>query len=312
MGKPLDQIKYAKSQTDIVEVIGRFVQLKRDGANYKGMSPFCQERTPSFIVSKSKGIFKCYSSGIGGDVIDFLKRHKGFTYKEALEYLAIEQPDELPEYIAPEPLPISYTDSSLMYATLKGYNHNDFAQFLFSKFGIKSVKALADYRVGTSKYWLGACIFWYQDSKGVRGGKIMSYNPETGKRIKEPTPLITWAHKILKQPDYNLSICLFGEHLLTNPGEVHIFESEKTAIFASLCYPNWVCLASGSLTNLTYDRCKVLEGRNIVLHPDVGAEARWEEKADQLSLLIPGHWECVMLNGEKGYDFCDWIMDNLI
>lgn len=308
----LDKIKYAKSTLDIVEVIGRYVQLKRDGANWKGSSPFTDERTPSFIVSPAKGIFKCYSSGIGGDVLDFVAKLKGITTLQAIDLLGIEAPDELPPYIALPPLPISYTPPELMYSTLKGYNNNDFAQFLFSKFGISTVKALADYRVGTSKHWSGACIFWYCDQSGTRGGKVMSYNPVTGKRIKEPKPLITWVHKILKQ-DYNLSVCLFGEHLLNRPGEVHIFESEKTAIIASLCYPDWVCLASGGLTNLTYDRCKVLEGRNIHPHPDCGAETRWAEKMIQLHELIPATWELDALSqSEKGYDFCDWIIDNLI
>jgi DNA primase len=73
---------------DIVEVISDFVTLKRSGANYKGLSPFTNEKTPSFMVSPSKGIFKDFSSGKGGNVVGFLMEHEKLTYPEALRYLA--------------------------------------------------------------------------------------------------------------------------------------------------------------------------------------------------------------------------------
>ncbi len=72
----------------IEEVIGDFVTLKRSGSNLKGLSPFTQERTPSFVVSPSKQIFKDFSSGKGGSVVSFLMEHEHFTYPEALRYLA--------------------------------------------------------------------------------------------------------------------------------------------------------------------------------------------------------------------------------
>jgi len=74
--------------TDIVEVIGEFVQLKKRGANYVGLSPFANERTPSFTVSPAKGIFKDFSSGKGGSAITFLMELEKFTYPEALKWLA--------------------------------------------------------------------------------------------------------------------------------------------------------------------------------------------------------------------------------
>lgn len=73
---------------DIVEVISEFVQLKKSGTNYKGLSPFSNEKTPSFFVSPSKGIFKDFSSGKGGNVVGFLMEHEKLTYPEALKYLA--------------------------------------------------------------------------------------------------------------------------------------------------------------------------------------------------------------------------------
>jgi DNA primase len=73
---------------DIVEVIGDFVNLKKAGVNFKGLSPFTNEKTPSFFVSPSKGIFKCFSSGIGGNAVSFIMEHEKLTYPEALRYLA--------------------------------------------------------------------------------------------------------------------------------------------------------------------------------------------------------------------------------
>ena len=85
------------------EVIGEYVTLKKSGANYKGLSPFSQERTPSFMVSPVKQIWKDVSSGEGGNVIAFLMEHEHFTYPEAIRYLAkkynieIEETEETPE-----------------------------------------------------------------------------------------------------------------------------------------------------------------------------------------------------------------------
>ncbi len=72
----------------VEEVIGDFVTLKKAGSNYKGLSPFSQERTPSFMVSPVKQIWKDFSSGKGGNVVAFLMEHEHFTYPEAIRYLA--------------------------------------------------------------------------------------------------------------------------------------------------------------------------------------------------------------------------------
>ena len=72
----------------IEEVIGGFVSLKKRGANHIGCCPFHNEKTPSFYVSPSKGIYKCFGCGEAGDVVNFLKKHEHFTYVEALRWLA--------------------------------------------------------------------------------------------------------------------------------------------------------------------------------------------------------------------------------
>ncbi|MFB9842273.1 DNA primase [Mucilaginibacter ginsenosidivorans] len=84
---------------DIVEVVGEFVQLKKRGANYVGLSPFSNERTPSFTVSPAKGIFKDFSSGKGGSAVTFLMELEKFTYPEALKWLAKKYGIEVEETI---------------------------------------------------------------------------------------------------------------------------------------------------------------------------------------------------------------------
>ena len=81
----------------IDEVIGEFVNLKRAGSNLKGLSPWSDEKTPSFMVSPAKGIFKDFSSGKGGNVVTFLMEHEHFTYPEALRWLAKRYNVELEE-----------------------------------------------------------------------------------------------------------------------------------------------------------------------------------------------------------------------
>lgn len=81
-------IEEIKNRMDIVEVVGDFVTLKRSGSSYKALSPFTTEKTPSFYVVPSKGIFKDFSSGKGGDAITFVMDVDGLTYVEALKFLA--------------------------------------------------------------------------------------------------------------------------------------------------------------------------------------------------------------------------------
>lgn len=81
----------------VEEVIGDFVQLKKAGSNYKGLSPFVNEKSPSFMVSPAKQIWKDFSSGKGGNAISFIMEHEHFSYPEALRYLANKYQIEIEE-----------------------------------------------------------------------------------------------------------------------------------------------------------------------------------------------------------------------
>jgi len=81
----------------VEEVIGEFVNLKRAGSNLKGLSPFTDEKTPSFVVSPAKQLFKCFSTGKGGSVVTFLMEKEHFSFPEALRWLADKYGIQLPE-----------------------------------------------------------------------------------------------------------------------------------------------------------------------------------------------------------------------
>jgi len=91
----IDEIK---SRCNIVDVIGRTVSLKKTGSNHKGLCPFHNEKTPSFVVSEDKQIFTCFGCGATGDVIEFVMRLNNWDFREAAEHLAAECGITLPEH----------------------------------------------------------------------------------------------------------------------------------------------------------------------------------------------------------------------
>ena len=153
---PQETIGKIFDSADIVEVIGDFIHLKKSGSNFKGLSPFANEKTPSFMVSPGKRIFKDFSSGKGGNVVTFLMEHEQLSYPEALKWLAnkynieIEEAEETQEQIeakhqkealylahqfASEFFKTSLKDSNegksvgLSYLKKRGYNLNTIEEF---------------------------------------------------------------------------------------------------------------------------------------------------------------------------------------
>jgi len=94
---PEHLIDRIRESTDIVEVISRYVSLKKSGRNYKALCPFHTEKTPSFTVSSEKQIFHCFGCGAGGNVFNFLMKYEKISFLEAVQKLATEQGIELPK-----------------------------------------------------------------------------------------------------------------------------------------------------------------------------------------------------------------------
>lgn len=92
-----EQIEEVRSRSDIVEVIGNYVKLKRSGSGYVGLCPFHSEKTPSFSVNPARQMYKCFGCGVGGNVITFLMEYENYSFPEAMEQLASRAGIELPK-----------------------------------------------------------------------------------------------------------------------------------------------------------------------------------------------------------------------
>lgn len=218
-------------------------------------------------------------------------------------------------------LPTSYIDSQLVERSMSHYSENKLFQFLSSQFGEpQTLELMKRYRVGTANHWQGSTVFWQTDAAGrVRTGKIMLYNPQTGKRVKEPHTHITWAHSLLQKESYNLKQCFFGEHLLRkdNSLPIGIVESEKSALIASSYLPQYLWIASGGKSGcFREENLDILKGRQVVLFPDLGATNDWISKADRMKSLgievkVFDYLEKNATEKQRfeGYDIADFLLE---
>jgi hypothetical protein len=229
-----------------------------------------------------------------------------------------------PRPVTPQPKPVSFIPVEVFKQSLQidktvlqVAETNHFVKFLIALFGVEVANQLVSrYFIATSKHWNGATVFWQIDTQGkIRTGKIMLYSPTTGKRIKEPFNHIYWAHKALKQPEFELKQCFFGEHLLIDKTKpVAIVESEKTAIIASVYLPQFIWIAVGSLTNLNAEKCSILKGRTVTLFPDLNGFDKWSSKAKELSHLanftVSDLLERKASEAERkqGFDLADYLI----
>jgi len=181
--------------------------------------------------------------------------------------------------VAPTQLPVCYVPMEMVKRTMNTNLESNFACSLIRIYGQEMVvMAFMAYMVGRSKEDNGgAVIFWQVDIEGkVRTGKIMFYDPLTGKRLKENWSTPKWVHKskFLPQP-FTYRQCFFGEHLLSlYPNKiVTIVESEKTAIHAAIFMPKYNWIATGGVNGVKWnelDVIQVLKGKTVVLFPDFG------------------------------------------
>ena len=224
-------------------------------------------------------------------------------------------------------IPLSYVKQSVSF-------NSNFVRFLCKHFSRDKIeKAMRNYALGATKNQ--SVIFWQIDINGkVRTGKIMQYNPDTGKRIKNKTGAINWVHNILKKrnskkgntkksnsesANFNLCQCYFGEHLIRiYPDKpIAIVEAEKTAVIGSIIFDNYNWLAAGNLNGLNVEKSRVLQNKNVVLYPDAGCYERWTKKSMQIKSQIFCNIKTSSLTEKHatkdqtkaGYDIADYIIE---
>ncbi len=206
--------------------------------------------------------------------------------------------------------------------------HSNFFRFisslLDSYYGSKAKvvlkRLLEEYRLGATRE--GAVIFWQIDrTNRVRTGKVMQYNPEDGHRIKEgETPAVNWVHCILKRQrvlpeEWQLSQCLFGEHLLNVYSDkvAVLVESEKSAVIGSAIFPGYVWLATGGKSQLKEEKLRVLTGRTVLLFPDADGYAEWKQRAGSMTYCKAVVSDIIEKNATPEQkaahiDIADWIV----
>lgn len=217
---------------------------------------------------------------------------------------------------------ISYLPSGWVEQSMQRFDINPLYRYLTTVVGKWNTDWLFSlYKVGTSKMWSGATVFWQIDVKGnVRAGKIMGYDATTGHRIKNPFSQVSWVHSVRKMPDFHMKQCLFGEHLLADASSmartVAIVESEKTALVAALFIPDLVWLATGGMHGcFDCEAMQVLKEREVLLFPDLKATDEWQRKAKMLqsickSATCSGLLEEMATDEQraKGLDIADFLL----
>lgn len=296
-------------------------------------------KTPaSRFICPECGHKRCFSRYIDLHTGEYIANHVGRCNREhncgyhytPKQYFSdngikVSDPQTQPFISKPEPIkPLSLFPETIFRETLKYYQENNLIAFLLSIFNLEIITNLLEkYLIGTSKHWSGASIFWQIDiTRKVRSGKVMLFDARNGHRIKNPFNHITWAHSILKLEDYNLEQCFFGEHLLPFYPDlpVSIVESEKTALIASVYFPQFVWIATGGIYGCRWTSrkvCNALSGRKVLLWPDANAFDKWNKALQVLQgyglrVSISDLLEKQTSQTEKaaGVDIADYLLNS--
>lgn len=181
--------------------------------------------------------------------------------------------------------------------------------------------AFQEYQVGTypnGKHYpdlMCSAVFWQIGIDGQpRSGKVVQYDPDTGRRRKDVKA--TWMHSIITGKSMSEIGCAqvyFGEHLLPKrpDADVCIVESEKTALICSCLFPDYVWLATGGSNALSIEKSMCLSGSRVILFPDKGMYDQWLEKSSDIEPMLEYlHVSDVLekMDAEEGSDIADYLL----
>jgi hypothetical protein len=220
--------------------------------------------------------------------------------------------------------PTSYIPRTLMQQSLSHYPENALYQYLSTIMPPQEVLQLFQrYHVGTAKAGGGgSTVFWQVDAQDrVHTGKVITYDPATGHRLKDYNHHITWAHSLLKIKDFNLEQSLFGaDQIPQRPDDtIAIVESEKTAIIATHYAPQYLWLATGGKTMcFNPEALAALKGRKIIMVPDLQGLEEWRSRikyilSSTIDVYINPQLEAIATDQERqqGLDIADFLVQGI-
>ena len=208
----------------VEEVLGDFVNLKKSGSNFKGLSPFSDERTPSFMVSPVKQIWKDFSSGKGGNVVAFLMEHEHFTYPEAIKYLAKKYNIEVEETEQSQEEKEQADERESMYLVsefaAKYFQDTLLKTELGKAIGLSYFKERGFTDETIKKFGLGYCLDEWDafTSEAIRKGYKLDYLEKTGLTIVKGEKQFDRFKGRVMFPIQSMSgrVLGFGGRILTN------------------------------------------------------------------------------------------------
>ena len=208
--------------------------------------------------------------------------------------------------------------------TLESFYFNKFSSLItflkstFEEHEDELKNAIEKFMIGHYTNTKDSTVFWQIDNENnIRAGKIIIYNPSTGKRSKglNDTVPINWMHKVKKIEDFNLEQCLFGLNQLPEipiDKKIGIVESEKTAVILTIMYPDYYWMATGGKQNFKESMLKAIKDYQIVAYPDKGEFNDWFEKAKSLNNLgykIEVNDWLETIDYDTGTDLADVILE---
>jgi DNA primase len=257
----------------IEEVIGDFVQLKRAGSNLKGLSPFTDEKTPSFMVSPAKQIFKCFSTGKGGTVVSFLMEKEHFSYPEALRWLANRYTIEIPEETAPTAEEIADKNERDSLFIINEFAKNHFFQNLFDTEEGKAVGLTYFEERGfrkeiVEKFHLGYCLNVSDDftKHALEKGYKLEYLEKVGLTKSKDERYFDFFRGRVMFPIQSITgrvLGFGGRTLFTDKKIAKYFNSPESIIYNKSEILYGLFFAKGAIVK--YDECLLCEGYTDVI-----------------------------------------------
>jgi DNA primase len=257
----------------IEEVIGDFVQLKRAGSNLKGLSPFTDEKTPSFMVSPAKQIFKCFSTGKGGTVVSFLMEKEHFSYPEALRWLANRYNIEIPEETAPTAEEIADKNERDSLFIINEFAKNHFFHNLFETEEGKAVGLTYFEERGfrkdiVEKFQLGYCLNVSDDftKNAIEKGYKLEYLEKVGLTKSKDDRYFDFFRGRVMFPIQSITgrvLGFGGRTLFTDKKIAKYFNSPESIIYNKSEILYGLFFAKGAIVK--YDECLLCEGYTDVI-----------------------------------------------